>query len=170
MQITAHNVEIQGRKVILDTHATPYYLNQLKALKGKLKVTIKEYKETKSQRQNNYVWALFTKISLEQNGSKRQEDVERVYHDILQRANIEHATLTIKPQDKHILRGFSLAVEKYGDIIINGEIHKEYECYMGISSFDTKEMSDMIEATIDYGVELGIPYAELDNMKGAYDL
>ena len=39
MQITAHNVEIQGRKVILDTHATPYYLNQL--VKRKLKVTIK---------------------------------------------------------------------------------------------------------------------------------
>jgi hypothetical protein len=31
-------------------------------------------------------------------------------------------------------------------------------------------MQEIIEATIDYGVELGIPYAELDNMKGAYDL
>jgi hypothetical protein len=28
----------------------------------------------------------------------------------------------------------------------------------------------LIDCAIDYGVELGIPYAELDNMKGAYDL
>ena len=48
--------------------------------------------------------------------------------------------------------------------------NREFDCYVGISKFDIKQMQEIIEATIDYGVELGIPYAELDNMKGAYDL
>ena len=171
MQITAHNVEIQGRKVILDTHATPYYLNQLTALKGKLKVTIKEYKESKSQRQNNYVWALFTKISLEQNGSKRQEDVERVYHYVLQKANVEHERLIAPKDSRAILESvFSVVIQRGNDLLRNGITYREFDCYVGISKFDTAQMSLLIDTTIDYGVELGIPYAELDNMKGAYDL
>ena len=171
MQITAHSVEIRGRKVILDTHATPYYLNQLTALKGKLKVTIKEYKESKSQRQLNYVFALFTKISLEQNGSKRQEDVERVYHDILKRANIEHEkVIAIKEARKTLESVFSVVIEHGKDLIKDNKVYHEFDCYVGISKFDVKQMQEIIEATIDYGVELGMPYAELDNMKGAYDL
>lgn len=171
MQITAHSVEIQGRKVILNTYATPYYLNQLKDLKGKLKVTIKEYKETKSQRQNNYVWALFTKISLEQNGSKRQEDVERVYHYVLQKANVEHERLIAPKDSRAILESvFSVVIQCGDNMIRNGITYGEFDCYVGISKFDIKQMQEIIEATIDYGVELGIPYPELDNMKGAYDL
>ena len=171
MQITAHSVEIEGRKVILDTHATPYYLNQLKDLKGKLKVTIKEYKESKTQRQLNYIWSLFTKISLEQNGSKRQEDVERVYHDILRRANIEHEkVIAIKEARKTLESVFSVVIEHGKDLIKDDKIYHEFDCYVGISKFDVIQMQSLIECTIDYGVELGIPYPDLDNMKGAYDL
>ena len=171
MQITAHNVEIQGRKVILDTHATPYYLNQLTALKGKLKVTIKEYKESKSQRQNNYAWKLMEIISIEQNGSKRKEDIEMVYHQVLQMANIEHETLIVRKEAKYILeKSFSLVVEKYNEIIKNGETYRQYDCYIGISGFDTKQMNDMISCIIDYGIKLGLSYSELDSMRNAYDL
>ncbi len=171
MQVTANKVSVNGRDIILSTNATPYYLNQLTALKGKLKVTIKEYKESKSVRQNNYVWALFTKISLEQNGSKRQEDVERVYHDILKRANIEHEkVIAIKEARKTLESVFSVVIEHGKDLIKDNKVYHEFDCYVGISKFDTAQMSLLIDTTIDYGVELGIPYAELDNMKGAYDL
>jgi len=37
MQVTANKVSVNGRDIILSTNATPYYLNQLKALKGKLR-------------------------------------------------------------------------------------------------------------------------------------
>jgi len=171
MQVTANKVSVNGRDIILSTNATPYYLNQLTALKGKLKVTIKEYKETKSQKQNNYVWALFTKISLEQNGSKRQEDVERVYHYVLQKANVEHERLIAPKDSRAILESvFSVVIQRGNDLLRGGITYREFDCYVGISKFDVKQMNEIIEATIDYGVELGIPYAELDNMKGAYDL
>lgn len=171
MQFTAHDVVINGREVIFSTNATPYYLNQIKDLKGKLKVTVKEYKETKTQRQNSYAWALFTKISLEQNGSKRQEDVERIYHYVLQRANVEHETLIAPKDSRSILdKVYSVVMQRGKDLLRGGVIYREFDCYIGISKFDVKQMQDLIDATIDYGVELGIPFAELDSMKGAYDL
>ena len=42
-------------------------------------------------------------ISIEQNGSKRKEDIEMVYHQVLQMANIEHETLIVRKEAKYIL-------------------------------------------------------------------
>ena len=171
MQFTAHKVSVNGREVIFSTNATPYYLNQITSLKGKLKVTVKEYKETKTQRQNAYVWALFTKISLEQNGSKRSEDVERIYHYVLQRANVDCEKLIARVEAReHLEKVYSVVLMRGKDLLRGGVVYREFDCYIGISKFDVKQMQELIDTTIDCGVELGIPFAELDNMKGAYDL
>lgn len=171
MQFTAHDVVINGKDVTFKTQATPYYLNQITSLKGKLKVTVKEYKETKTQRQNSYAWAMFTKISLEQNGSKRQEDVERVYHYVLQRANVDCERLIARVDAReHLEKVYSVVLMRGKDLLRGGITYREFDCYIGISKFDVKQMQELIDTTIDYGVELGIPFAELDNMKGAYDL
>jgi hypothetical protein len=166
MNFTAYKVSVNGRDITFHTNATPYFLNQALELKGKIKVSAKPFKESKTQRQNNYIWAMFSKISLEVNGSKRKEDVERVYRDCLVNANVVHEQLIAPKGSKDIL-------ERAYSVVIEGEIKNDYQifdCFLGISKLDTTEMSALIDSTIDYGVKCGIAYQELDSMKGAYDL
>lgn len=167
MNFTAYKITIEGKNVVFETNATPYYLNQIKdSLNGKIKVTCKDFKESKTQRQNNYIWALFNLISLEVNGSKRQEDVNRVYRDVLILSNVLHEKIQAPIKSKHIL-------ERVYSIVLEGEIKDDmqvFDCFIGISQMNTKEMAELIESTIDYGVKLGIAWQQLDSMKGGYDL
>ena len=166
MNFTAYKVSVNGRDITFSTNATPYLLNQALELKGKIKVTAKPFKESKTQRQNNYAWALMTKISLEQNGSKRDEDVKRVYRDCLIKANVVHEKLIAPIGSKDIL-------ERTFSVVVEGERKNDlqmFDCFLGISSLKTDEMSLLIETIIDYGIECGLSYQELDSMKGAYDL
>ena len=90
---------------------------------------------------------------------------------MLQKANVEHERLIAPKDSRAILESvFSVVIQRGNDMIRNGVTYREFDCYVGISKFDVKEMQLLIDCTIDYGVELGIPYSELDSMKGAYDL
>jgi hypothetical protein len=173
MKLSAKKISKQSRSILIETELSEYYLNRF--MLGidetkKYEITIKEHKENRSVRQNSMLWAIIEKISLEINGSKRDEDIWKVYVDLLHRANIKYEILAGEEKVLPILQEHFRYVEKLNNSMVTerGKTLYAFKCYIGSSKFDTKEMMEMIQASLDYATLIGISDLELDLIREEY--
>ena len=115
-------------------------------------VEIKEPKSKRSLEQNKMLWQLIHAIAKQQH----QDDME-VYCTVLERADalsdyIITATLTEEDLRKHF-RG----VRFIRTTEVKGNEFNVYKVYIGSSKMNTKEMTELLDITLQLCGELGIP-------------
>lgn len=145
------------------------YYNKRKAkeLYGQLQdkeitAILKEFKSSRSIEQNDMLWGIITQISDKVNGSHREEDLINIYSTLLQRANIKREYIRTLPQAENILKESFRAVIEVPNSrkIENGKETVGYWVYYGSSKFDTKEMTELIDTSLDLATEVGIEYRQ----------
>lgn len=174
-KLLANKITRNGKDIILTTNASNYHLNMMMNELNDIdmfEVTIKKHKESRSVRQNNMLWSLLEKISLEVNGSRREDDLWNVYKDLLKRAHIKHVILAAVRQAKPILEENFRYVEELPNSMTT-EKGKElvlFKCFIGSSRFDTREMAELIDTALDYAHEIGVVDSEILNIRETYKL
>lgn len=143
-------------------------LNSLENIKDdKLSIEIKKWRKKRSLDANSYCWVLCDKIAKELS----KESIvtkEEIYKDaITQIGSFEPFIVQESTFDK-----FKRIWEKQGLGFIVQEVSRrdkciKVHCYYGSSTYDTKEMSLLIEILIELAKSLNIetkPQAELDSL------
>lgn len=145
-------------------------LEQLKDIK--LSIQVKKWRKKRSINANNYFWKLLSEYSEEKNVDTIEEYKERVKRlGIFRRFRIEDKdkkTFEIMWQDKGIAWFCEIADTEYiGDIEF-----KIINAYYGSSSFNSKQMSRLINDLVEDCKEVGIetkPQAEIDSLLKEWD-
>lgn len=121
------------------------------------RVSIKEWRESRSARQNRLLWAIIRDIDLIQSGRSTEESIAEVYKKLIKEARIQTVFFqTIEKSREALDKTFRVVEERERRISENGAETVVYECYWGSSHFDTEEMSRFIEATLDMAEKAGI--------------
>ena len=145
-------------------------LEQLKDIK--LSIQVKKWRKKRRINANNYFWKLLSEYSEEKNVDTIEEYKERVKRlGIFRRFRIEDKdkkTFEIMWQDKGIAWFCETADTEYiGDIEF-----KIINAYYGSSSFNSKQMSRLINDLVEDCKEVGIetkPQAEIDSLLKEWD-
>lgn len=119
------------------------------------KVYIVEIKEPKSKRsleQNKMLWQLIHSIAKKQG----QDDME-VYCALLERADaLSDYIITAYDMEDELRKCFR-GVRFIRKQEVNGKECNIYKVYIGSSKMNTKEMTELLEITLQMCAELGIP-------------
>lgn len=139
------------------------YLEQLHKLKEeKLSIEIKKYREKRSLDANAYCWVLLQKMA-----EILKKDKDEVYKDMICKYGV-FAHYIVKPSAVERTKEVWRAVRELGEVTVNGKKGVQLQCYFGSSTYDTKEMSVLIDGIVGECKEMGIQTltpAEIEDMK-----
>ena len=132
------------------------------SIKDKLYVAeVKEYREKRSLDANALFWKATTLIADHINSDKGS-----VYLQLLSR----YGTFThvvVKPE---VVPQFKMAYrlcEELGPVTVNGKAGIQLRCYFGSSTYDTKQMSRLIDGAISELKEMGIDFVSESDISKA---
>lgn len=117
---------------------------------------VKEKKTTRSLQQNKMLWELIHKIAKVQN----QNDIE-VYCALLERADALSDYIITATEMEDALRKTFRGVKFMRKQVVNNKECNIYKVYLGSSKMNTKEMTELLDITIQLCSELGIPTLEV---------
>ena len=144
-------------------YAANMSVEELKKISGsKISVEAKQYKSKRSLEQNKLLWALLGKMAFATTGSKDKIETEDCYCQMLERANVECDFLLCLPKARELLEQNFRVVKEIGEREVNGKVLKMYQVWLGSSTFDTKQMTELIEVTLDKLAELGVYDSEVE--------
>lgn len=139
------------------------YLEQLHKLKEeKLSIEIKKYREKRSLDANAYCWVLLQKMA-----EILKKDKDEVYVDMICKYGV-FTHYIVKPSAVERTKEVWRAVRELGEVTVNGKTGIQLQCYFGSSTYDTKEMSVLIDGIVGECKEMGIQTltpAEIEDMK-----
>lgn len=133
-----------------------------------LTLSLAEYKSRRSIEQNSLMWALLTKLTEATAGVDTEAEVWETYKTMLSVVGAKYIDLITVPEAENELKKNFRAVKDMGERQLNGKTLKAYRCYEGSSSFNTKEMTDFINALMDKLSELGINDEETEYWRKEY--
>lgn len=154
---------------LLVLHAPHVNRDALQDLMGcELDAKLDKHRKKKSLRANNYAWEIMTQIA-----HKLGQDVDEIYHQMLVKygqncidedggAIVFSMLSDRKPTEIFYIHSAPIG---YGEI--NGKTFTHYRMLRGSSSYDSKEMSILIDGIVSDAQTLGIetmPEAELKSM------
>ena len=143
-----------------NTTVLPEY-EKLKNCK-KLRIKAVQYREKRSLDANAYLWVLLQKLA-----EVLQTDKWSVYLQMLKRYG-QFTYIVVKPGAVEAVKKQWRECEEIGEIDVNGTKAVQMLCYYGSSTYDTKQMSILIDGVVSECKELGIetlPPSELQMMK-----
>ena len=147
----------RGCLLIFDTRANPEAMTEF--IGQEITLEIKTGKD-RSLSQNNLLWTIIGAIDKKQNGRKSEEGSTEIYKQIIKLAKIKTVFLqTLAEALPTLERNFRVVVDRGKRTNENGVEMVVFECYIGSSQFDTKEMSDTIETALDYAQRSGVATA-----------
>ena len=115
-------------------------------------VEVKEPKSKRSLEQNRMLWQLIHSIAKKQH----QDDME-VYCALLERADALSDYIITAYDMEDDLRKCFRGVRFVRKQDVNGKACNIYKVYIGSSKMDTKEMTELLDITLQICGELGIP-------------
>lgn len=134
--------------------------------KGKyLTVDIKQYRQKRSLDANAYMWVLLSKMADVLKTTK-----DELYLEMLDRYGVFTHIIVKKSVVERVKEEWR-TVRELGVVSVNGQTGIQLQCYFGSSTYDTKEMSTLIDGIVSECKELGIETltpAELELMKNAW--
>ena len=146
-------------------------VEELKKLgKTKLSIDVKKYKSHRSIEQNKMLWALCEKLAIAISGVSYKSEVEDCYVNLLEEANIEGRFRVVLPEDRKQLEEEYRVVKSVGKRMVeNPKNNKKTECemflcYKGSSTFDTKQMTELIELALNRCADLGVHDSEIQQI------
>lgn len=129
--------------------------------------TIELKKRKRSLDQNALMWALLTIYAQAQGGGRRGSlQPEDVYMQMLSKYGVAEFIMTV-PEAEETLKNAFRVVKKVDSRTYNGKEMAVFKCYYGSSTYDTKQMSDLINGIFDELAQLGID-AETSKQVQAY--
>lgn len=141
----------------------------------KVEVNVKKFANLRSLRQNDFLWAIISKVSDFINGERTQESLDKIYGDILTEANIKRDLVAILPEAVEMLKATFRAVIPTGQQIesINEKTGKKATLitawvYHGSSKLNTKEMGELLDYALHYALKSGVDTIELDAIRREY--
>lgn len=144
----------------------PWQIRWLAEYKDKpLTVEVKEKKPKRSIRQNSMLWALISEIDQAENGRTSEAGEMAIYCNLIKMARIKTLDyeMTAAVYDHTVKQGIFRHIEvmSYDEYYDRMEVR----CYIGTSHFDTKEMTDFIETTLDYASQIGLDLAKYEELR-----
>ncbi|MGE4321203.1 MAG: hypothetical protein AB7E61_07125 [Acholeplasmataceae bacterium] len=123
-----------------------------------IKLVVKQFKETKSNKQVRMVWGLIKQIADIQSGFSNKTTQEELYCAMIEEAKIRTEFNPIKEREferiKDSMNTLYRVIKKTPERFkIDQDIYVMCECYRGLSQFDTKEANDFIEVILNYASE-----------------
>lgn len=121
---------------------------------GVYSVEIKEIRESKTDKQNRYLWKLIGEISKAQSGDLN--DMQTIYNHCLRGSGAKYEVYIMKHE------AYEAFKKRWKDCIItkqetiNHELYDTVFAFYGSSTFNTKEMSELIDYTLKYAYEQGV--------------
>lgn len=119
-------------------------------------IELKEVKSKRSLEQNKKMWVLIHEIA-----KATGDDDFQVYCGILERADVKSEYLITASDMETSLKKSFRAVKFVRMQEVNGKDCYVYKVYLGSSKMNTKEMSELLEITINICGELGIETEEI---------
>lgn len=127
----------------------PEVLNGLAKMSGEVDVTIKGLRHKRSKDANAYFWEIVGQMA-EKLGTSKEE----VYFEQLKKYG-QSITVTVRENVELSRAGFKY-YEKLQDGFHKGNKFVAYRVFIGSSQYDTKEMSVLIDGTVQDAKDLGI--------------
>lgn len=134
----------------------------------KLEVETKIHKSQRSLEQNRLLWALLGKMANALSGNKRKVSTDECYCMMLEEANVSYDYLLALPEAEPMLKKTFRVVRKIDEREVNGKTLNMYQYFIGSSKFNTQEMTELIETTLDKLAELGIVDSEIELARKEY--
>ncbi len=162
------NVTTKGTEITLTTDDRRIDISRLQeaTAKGKqLSVEIKQYRKRRSLNANAYLWVLLGKMAEVLRTSK-----DELYLMMLERYGV-YTHIIVKPHVVEQVKAQWRTVRELGEVIVNGQKGIQLQCYFGSSTYDTKQMSVLIDGVVSECQELGIdtlPPDEIQMMKNQW--
>ena len=127
---------------------------QIGALQDKpLSVEIKQFRNRRSLDANAYFWVMCEKIAAAIRSSK-----DEVYLDLLSRYGV-FTHIIVKPVAVERVKAEWRTVRDLGEVTVNGNTGIQLQCFFGSSTYDTKEMSRLIDGAVTDAQALDIETA-----------
>ena len=169
--ITDINIDFKTSKAKISLLLDTKQLDIIEQLKneGKLNIDLKKYRKKRSNDANAYAWVLLGELQNALNIPK-----EEIYRDLIR--NI--GSYEIVPVKNEAVERFRQAWSKNGLGWITETMKSKLEgftnvvAYYGSSTYNTKEMSRLIELLIEECKQFGIetkPQAEIDSLLKEWD-
>lgn len=117
-------------------------------------IELKEFKKKRSLNQNSMLWELIGEISVKENGNK--VDTEDIYLQLIEQTGASVEFFLAIPEAEQTLRRLFRIVKVVDERIQNGKKLYVFKCWLGSSQFDTKEMSQLIDKTLERAEQDGI--------------
>jgi hypothetical protein len=128
----------------------------------KLRIEAKKYRNRRSLDANAYLWVMLQKLAEALHSGKWS-----IYLQMLKRYG-QFTYIVVKPGAVEAVKKQWRECEEIGEIDVNGTKAVQMLCYYGSSTYDTKQMSVLIDGVVSECQELGIetlPPDELQRMK-----
>lgn len=169
------NLDYKTGKAIVTLLLDSRDLEQVEKLSKleKLKITIKKFFKKRSNDANAYCWVLCDKIAKELSKDGTPVTKETIYKDVITQIGVFEPMLV---QEKTFEK-FKRIWEKQGLGFIVQEVSRKdkcvkVHCYYGSSTYDSKEMSLLIELLVDMAKNLEIetkPQKEIDSLLESWE-
>ena len=175
MKIKANKIRLQydenrQAEIVLSTKENiQAEVEELKAivLKGKeLEIEIKQFRKKRSHDANAYMWLLLSKMASILKTSK-----DELYLQVLQRYG-QFTHIVVKPNVVSKVKEEWKTTIELSEVTINGQTGIQLQCYFGSSTYNSKEMSVLLEGVVSEAKELGIETAtpmEIERMKSQWN-
>lgn len=125
----------------------------------KLSVQIKQYREKRSLDANAYMWVLLQKMA-----EKLKTTKDELYLEMLNRHGV-FTHIIVKPNVVDRVIAEWRTVRNLGEVTVNGTTGIQLQCYFGSSTYDTKEMSELIDGVVSEAKELDIDVLPPDEIR-----
>ena len=128
----------------------------------KLRVEAKQYRKRRSLDANAYLWVLLQKMA-----EVLKSDKWSLYLQMLKQYG-QFTYIVVKPNAVESVKKQWRECEEIGEVDVNGTKAVQMLCYYGSSTYDTKQMSVLIDGVVSECEELGIetlPPTELARIK-----
>ena len=139
-------------------------INEINNIKDCQKLSIKavKHRERRSLDANAYLWVLLQKMA-----EALRRDKWGLYLEKLGEYGV-FTHIIVKPHMVEKVKEEWRAVKELGEVCVNGTTGIQLQCYFGSSTYNTKEMSVLIDGVVSEAKEMGIetlPEEELIRMK-----
>lgn len=131
----------------------------------KLSIKVAKFREKRSLDANAYMWVLLQKMA-----ESLHQDKWNIYIEMLGRYGV-FTHIIVKPNVVEKVKEEWRTVKELGEVCVNGTTGIQLQCYFGSSTYNSKEMSVLIDGVVSEAKEMGIetlPPAELERMKAAW--
>lgn len=135
--------------------------------KDKLSIVIKEYRKKRSLDANAYMWVLLQKIADVLSTPGNRVNKWDIYLDMLADYGV-FTHIVVKPEAVERMKQEWRTCRELGEITVGSMKGIQLQCYYGSHTYNTKEMSRLIDGVVTRCKELDIetlPPDELNRMK-----